>query len=200
MATTAEYGLGPFTYPRGWFMIADANELKDAVLPLRFFGQELALYRGESGQPVLLDAICPHMGTNMARNTTSYVVLDGQVQGNSIRCPYHGWRYGADGKCNDIPYHEGPIPGTAKVKTWRVEERYGCLWTWHDPEDAEPDYDIPAIPEWDDPGLGPLENRPVGANSIHTPRKSSTTWRTPPISGRFMVPHWSISKTKSATI
>jgi len=168
MATTADYGLGPFTFPRGWFMIADAEELTDSVLPLRFFGQELALYRGQDGQPILLNAICPHMGTNIARNTTSYVVQDGHVEGDSIRCPYHGWSFGADGKCDSIPYHDGPIPPKAKLKAWRVEERYGCIWTWHDPEDGEPDYDLPAIPEWDDSAwvqwkidhLGELDSHP----------------------------------------
>ena len=150
MATTTEYGLGPFTYPRGWFMIADSAELTDKVLPLRFFGQEFALYRGENGQVILHSAICPHMGTNIARNTTSYVVIDGQIEGNSIRCPYHGWRYGPDGKCDDIPYHDGPIPGKATLTTWRVEERYGCIWMWHDPERGEPDYNLPAIPEWNE--------------------------------------------------
>ncbi len=151
MATTAEYGLGPFTYPRGWFMIAEAGEVGGEVLPLRFFGKEFALYRGESGRLVLLDAICAHMGTNIARNTTSYVVLDGQIEGDSIRCPYHGWRYGPDGKCNDIPYHEGPIPARACLQNWRVEERYGCVWMWHDPEGGEPDYALPSLPEWEDP-------------------------------------------------
>ncbi len=150
MATTEEYGLGPFTFPRGWFMIADAAELTDTVLPLRFFGQELALYRGAEGQAILHSAICPHMGTNIARNSTSYVVIDGQIEGDSIRCPYHGWRYGPDGICDEIPYHDGPIPGKAKLVNWRVEERYGCIWMWHDPEGGAPDYELPAIPEWEE--------------------------------------------------
>ena len=151
MATTAEYGLGPFTFPRGWFMVAEAGEVGEEVVPLRLFGKELALYRGKSGRLVLLDAICAHMGTNIARNTTSYVVLDGQIEGDSVRCPYHAWRYGPDGKCNDIPYHDGPIPATACLNSWHVQERYGCVWMWHDPEGGEPDYDIPDLPEWDDP-------------------------------------------------
>ena len=150
MATTAEYGLGKFTFPRGWFMVAEAAEVVDGVVPLRFFGQELALYRGASGKLHLVDAICPHMGTNIARNTTSYVVLDGQIEGDSVRCPYHGWRYGPDGQCDDIPYHEGPIPPNARLKTWPVEERYGCIWTWYDPEGGEADYDIPLLTEWQD--------------------------------------------------
>ena len=150
MATTEQYGLGEFTYPRGWFMIADVEEISDQVLPLRFFGNEFALYRGASGNLVLLDAICSHMGTNMARNTTSYVVIDGQIEGDGIRCPYHGWRYGADGRCNDIPYHDGPIPAKACVKSWPVEERYGCVWLWYDPEGGEPEYQLPQISEWED--------------------------------------------------
>ena len=152
MATTAEYDLGPFTFPRGWFMIAEAGEVGEGVLPLRFFGNEFALYRGESGRLVLLDAICAHMGTNIARNSTSFVVLDGQIEGDSIRCPYHAWRYGPDGKCNDIPYHDGPIPARACLNSWPVEERYGCIWMWYDPEGGQPDYGIPALPQWDDPG------------------------------------------------
>ena len=149
MATSAEYGLGSFTYPRGWFMIADLEEVTTQVLPLRFFGRELALYRGASGDLVLLDAICPHMGTNMARNTTSYVVLEGQIEGDSIRCPYHAWRFGPDGKCDDIPYHDGPIPSKACVNSWPVVERYGCVWMWHDPEGGAPEYELPDLPEWD---------------------------------------------------
>ena len=53
MARTVEYGLGEFTFPRGWFMVAEAQELQDRPLPVRFFGQELALYRGKSRRRLL---------------------------------------------------------------------------------------------------------------------------------------------------
>ncbi len=39
MARTQDYGLGEFTFPRGWFMVADAEELKDRPLPVRFLGR-----------------------------------------------------------------------------------------------------------------------------------------------------------------
>ncbi|HUA90154.1 MAG TPA: Rieske 2Fe-2S domain-containing protein, partial [Steroidobacteraceae bacterium] len=66
MATTKDYGLGEFTFPRGWFMVADAAELAANPLPVRCFGQELVLFRGRaSGKPVLLNAYCPHMGTHL---------------------------------------------------------------------------------------------------------------------------------------
>ena len=67
------------------------------------------------------------MGTNLARNNSSYVVRDGQIEGDSIRCPYHAWRFGPDGKCNDIPYSKAPIPKAACVhspgRSWRVSAR-----------------------------------------------------------------------------
>lgn len=148
MAKTEDYGLGSFTYPRGWFMISSSAALTDVPLALTFFGHDFALYRGHSGAVVLMDAYCPHMGTHLAKNTTSYVVIDGQIEGDSIRCPYHAWRFGADGKCNDIPYHDGPIPEAACIKTWPVQERYGSIYMWHDPEGGDPDFDLPDLPEW----------------------------------------------------
>ena len=73
------------------------------------------------------------------------------MEGDSIRCPYHAWRFGPDGKCNDIPYHDGPIPAKACVVSWTVEERYGCVWMWHDEEGGEPEYDLPDLKaEWQD--------------------------------------------------
>ncbi len=151
MARTQDYGLGEFTFPRGWFMVADAEELKDRPLPVRFFGQEFALYRGKSGRVVMLDAYCPHMGTHLARNNTSYVVQDGQIEGDSIRCPYHGWRFGPDGKCNDIPYSKAPIPKAACVRAWPIVESLGAIFVWYDPEGGAPEWEAPALPQWDDP-------------------------------------------------
>lgn len=156
MATTADYGLGPFAFPRGWFMVATAAEVTDAPQPVRFFGRDMVLYRGKaSGRPILLDAYCPHMRVHMGRNTTSYVVKDGnQVEGDSLRCPAHGWRYNAAGQCDDIPYATRPIPRAACVKSHKVVEKAGCIWMWHDMEGGEPDYDLPAFAEWDMEGEG----------------------------------------------
>jgi 3-ketosteroid 9alpha-monooxygenase subunit A len=151
MAKTADYGLGEFTFPRGWFMVAAADEVTDKPLAVRFFGQDFALYRGKSGKAILLDAYCPHMGTHLTKNSSSYVVQDGQIEGDSIRCPYHAWRFGPDGKCDHIPYYDGPIPKAAQVRSWPIVERMGCLWVWHDAEGGAPDYEVPLLDAWDDP-------------------------------------------------
>ena len=117
MATSKEYRLGDFTFPRGWFMIADAEELNThKPLAVRFFGKDFALYRGRAtGKVVLLDAYCPHMKTHLAApNNTSYVVIDGggsNVEGDGIRCPYHAWRFGAGRQVRRHPLPPGRDPG-----------------------------------------------------------------------------------------
>ena len=47
MAKSADYKLGPETYPRGWFVVAESSELVNKALRAHFFGQDFALYRGE---------------------------------------------------------------------------------------------------------------------------------------------------------
>ncbi|MBB3926902.1 phenylpropionate dioxygenase-like ring-hydroxylating dioxygenase large terminal subunit, partial [Sphingobium jiangsuense] len=153
MARSSDYRLGEFDFPRGWFMIGESGEATSTPRAIRYFGQDLVMYRGESGQAYVVEAYCPHMGAHLAKNTTSYIVRDGeQVQGESIRCPFHGWRYGPDGQCDHIPYSDF-IPRAAKLKTFPVVERAGTIWMWHDPEGLEPDYELPDFGgHWDAPG------------------------------------------------
>ncbi len=167
MATAKDYGLGSFTFPRGWFMVADAEQLADRPLSVRFFGQDLVLYRGESGKPYMVSAYCPHMRTHIGKSTASFMAQRGdQVQGESIRCPYHAWRFGPDGKCNHIPYSDS-IPAGAKLEAFPVVERYNAIFHWHDPEGQEPDYPLPDIPEWDDPQYVRWHFDDLGPIGIH---------------------------------
>lgn len=152
MATTAEYGIGEFTFPRGWFMVGEAKDATKKPIPLRYFGKDLVMYRGESGRVVVMDAYCPHMKTHLAKNDSSYIVLDGkQVEGDDIRCPYHAWKFGPDGMCNEIPYSPAPIPKAAKIRSYPVQEWGGLILMWHDEEAGEPDFEPHPLPEWDDP-------------------------------------------------
>lgn len=171
MAGTSEYGLGPLTFPRGWFMVAIADEVTSTPQAVRFFGKDMVLYRGKaSGRPILLDAYCPHMRVHMAKNTTSYVVKDGtQVEGDAIRCPAHGWRYKSDGTCDDIPYSTHRIPQAACVKSHKVVEKAGCIWMWHDMEGGEPEFDLPDFAEWEmeEQGWVRWKVDPLGTLPIH---------------------------------
>jgi 3-ketosteroid 9alpha-monooxygenase subunit A len=168
MATAQEYGLGPNQFPRGWFVVAESSELDAGPMAVRFWGRDLALYRGESGKPVLLDAYCAHMGTHLTGATSAMIVKNGeQIEGNSIRCPYHGWRYNEHGDVDDIPYHDGPCPKSASIQSYPVVDSLGCVMAWFDPDGGEPEYEVPSLEECDDPQwvMGPLDH--LGELAIH---------------------------------
>lgn len=152
MAKSKEYGLGEFDFPRGWFMIAEASELTNEPMALRFFGKSFALFRGESGRLVLLDGHCSHMGAHLAASKSASIVMHGeQIEGDSIRCPYHGWRFGPEGEVEDIPGFTGPCPKAATIGSYLVKEVMGAIMMWHDPEGLAPDFDPPLLAEWDQP-------------------------------------------------
>jgi 3-ketosteroid 9alpha-monooxygenase subunit A len=131
-------------YPKGWFVIAFSDELpKGGVLSLEYFGKQLVLYRGETGSVHLLDAYCAHLGAHLGAG--------GKVVGETIECPFHAWRYGGDGRCVEIPYAK-KIPVKACVESWTVREQNGLIHMWHHPERSAPEFDIPALEEWDKPG------------------------------------------------
>lgn len=169
MAKSAEYKLGPQTYPRGWFIVAESSELDQGPMAVRFFGKDFALYRGESGKPIMLDAYCAHMGTHLTAGSSAMIVQNGeQIEGDSIRCPYHGWKYGPDGTLEDIPYYDGKCPKSANIGAYHVEDVMGCVMMWHDPEGGTvPDYPAPKLAEWDDPSWVKWELDHLGELAIH---------------------------------
>jgi 3-ketosteroid 9alpha-monooxygenase subunit A len=143
MAKSSDYRLGEFEFPRGWFMVGESAEATSTPKAMRYLGQDMVMYRGESGKVYVTEAYCPHMGAHLAKNTTSYIVRDGeQIEGDSIRCPFHGWQFGPDGACKNIPYSDF-VPKAARLKTFPVVERAGTVWIWHDPEGLEPNFDLP---------------------------------------------------------
>lgn len=153
MAKAADYGLGPETFPRGWFIVAESSELDAGPMAVSYFGRDFALYRGQSGRPVMLDAYCAHMGTHLTAGRSAMIVRNGQqIEGDSIRCPYHAWRYNAEGHVDDIPYHDGPCPKSASIRSYPVRDVMGCVMMWFDPAGGEPDFEPPYLALWDEPG------------------------------------------------
>lgn len=139
----------PFPVPNGWFIVATSESLpQGAVVPLHYFGRDLVLFRTSSGAARVTDAYCAHLGAHLG--------VGGRVEGERLVCPFHGWCYdGATGVCTDIPYSSsGRIPTQARVRSFPVLERNRMLWTWFHLEGKPPFYDVPEVPEFDDPAFG----------------------------------------------
>lgn len=131
MAEDAVHDEFPYQgYPSGWFQVAWAGELAPRdVRPLRYFGRDLVLYRGESGAYQVLDAHCLHMGAHLGHG--------GRVVKDSIVCPYHGWRWAADGK-NEMMPAERKANEHCRLGTWRTTVANGIVWIWFDEQGREP--------------------------------------------------------------
>lgn len=126
--------------PNGWFQVAYADEVKPGdVLPLRYFGRHLVLYRTESGELSLLDAHCPHLGAHLGHG--------GKVIGEKIECPFHAWCFNPEGKCIEVPYAKR-VPPKARLGKWKLCETAGMVMAWHHAKGEEPQWELPEIPEY----------------------------------------------------
>jgi phenylpropionate dioxygenase-like ring-hydroxylating dioxygenase large terminal subunit len=128
----------------GWYSVARSRDLLvGEVTDVQAFDREFVLYRTRSGKAALQDAFCPHLGAHLGH--------EGRVIGETIRCPFHGWRFNAeDGKCAEIPYCD-EIPERARVRTWHCEEKNDEIYIWFHPENTMPLWELPDLPELDDP-------------------------------------------------
>lgn len=147
--------MGRFPYPayaNGWFRVAYSQDLAAGeVLPLRYFGRELVLLRGDDGRAHVLDAFCPHLGAHLG--------FGGRLEQGALRCPFHGWRFDpSSGDCVEVPYAK-KIPPRARIRPWRVAEKNGLVLVHHHAQNEDPSWEIPELPEFGSPEWTPYEVR-----------------------------------------
>jgi len=132
-------------YPTGWFLVCPSVDVRDGeVATFHYFGRELIAYRPASGGMVVADAHCPHMGAHLG--------VGGTVEGDGLRCPFHAWRYGADGWCDDVPYSStGQVPKVC-LRTWEVREHSGLVMVWFSSDGSGPTWEPPVREEFGTPG------------------------------------------------
>lgn len=122
---------------RYWHPVGCSSLVTSKPKRVKVLGEELVLYRGASGKPVLMELRCAH------RN----VALDyGRVEGDSIRCPYHGWLYDQAGQCTAMPAEPEGDKSHEKVKlnSYPTEEISGLIFAYMGPAPAPvlPLYDV----------------------------------------------------------
>ena len=117
-----------------WYIAAEPDELLSRPIVSRtLLGKRVAVYRGASGQAIALEDSCPHRRAPLSLGT---------VQGDGVRCGYHGAEFGSDGRCIRVPGQDA-VP-RAVVPTYPVIERHGYIWVWlGDPDLADGGASIP---------------------------------------------------------
>lgn len=103
-------------YVAGW----DREVPPGGLLARRLFGIDVVLYRGDDGRAVALEDRCCHRWAPLSH---------GQVEGNCLRCMYHGLVFDPSGRCVEIPGQERISP-KSRVRRFALVERDHLLWIW----------------------------------------------------------------------
>jgi 5,5'-dehydrodivanillate O-demethylase len=137
-----------------WHPVLRAQDLAcGRAKPLEILGEKFTIYRGETGEPHVTEFRCPHRRTQLSI---------GWVEGESIRCRYHGWRFDAGGQCVEQPNEDRPFAEKVRLKTYPTREYVGLIFAFLG-EGAPPPF--PTFPDLDRPGVliaDPVEILPCG--------------------------------------
>ncbi len=118
-----------------WYVAAWDREVTREPMARTYLNQPVTLFRREDGTPVALEDRCCHR---------HYPLSQSKVEGDHIRCGYHGLLFDSAGVCIEIPGQDR-IPHDARVRAYPVVEKYGWVWIWMgDPALA----DVGTLPDW----------------------------------------------------
>lgn len=109
-----------------WYFAAVSPELKSGSMKhITIAGHPLVVGRGQDGNVFALRDICPHRAAPLSA---------GRIKGNTVECPYHGWRFGLeDGQCKEIPSmcaDQNSPADKIKVRTYPVREDGNLIWVF----------------------------------------------------------------------
>ena len=141
-----------------WYAVALAAEVTRTPRACDALDTSLVLYRDQAGAVVALQNRCCHR---------SFPLAHGTLEGDAIRCGYHGLLYGPDGRCLEVPMQD-KIPPALRVRAYPVIERAPFVWVWFGAVDAVDPALLPHPPwlgaaDWDR-YIGYL---PIAANYVH---------------------------------
>jgi vanillate O-demethylase monooxygenase subunit len=132
----------PMWITNAWYVAAWSHELEAGrILSRTIIDQPIALYRTMSGEIVALEDRCCHRFAPLSL---------GRLEGDELRCMYHGLKFAADGRCTEIPGQK-LIPQSARVRRYPAELRGSWLWVWMGDAAAADPASIPPSLALDDP-------------------------------------------------
>lgn len=113
----------PTLLAQSWYPIAGSSAVRpNRAASFELFDRRIVLYRDRAGVVRALDARCPHLGADLGQGT---------VQGDEVRCAFHGWCFGPDGACASAPGY-ARAPGR-RARAYPAQERWGLVWVFNGP-------------------------------------------------------------------
>lgn len=117
------------------------------IKPVRVLGQDLVLFKTGEHAYGLLDRDYPHRGADLAfaRFEPAGFTEHGEAgqaceHPAAIRCPFHGWKFAADGTCLETPAEPlgSNLCKRVRQRGYPVVERAGVVYAWLGAEGTEP--------------------------------------------------------------
>jgi 5,5'-dehydrodivanillate O-demethylase len=106
--------------------------------PITIMSESFALYRSQDGTAHCVDNRCAHRGAKLST---------GWVEGDNIRCPYHGWAFGPDGQCVHQPLEREGYAQNIRIGGYPTREYLGLVYVYFG--EGEPP-EFPRYKEWED--------------------------------------------------
>uniref|UniRef100_M8AXE7 Chlorophyllide a oxygenase, chloroplastic n=1 Tax=Aegilops tauschii TaxID=37682 RepID=M8AXE7_AEGTA len=115
-----------------WYPVAFSSDLKDdTMVPIDCFEEQWVIFRGKDKRPGCVQNTCAHRACPLDL---------GSVNEGRITCPYHGWEYSTDGKCEKMPSTKML---NVRIRALPCFEQEGMVWIW--PGDDTPTPTIPSL-------------------------------------------------------
>jgi 5,5'-dehydrodivanillate O-demethylase oxygenase subunit len=127
---------------RFWQPVYLASDLAPGhAKPIRIMSEDFTLYRGEDGTPHVIAPRCAHRGTQLST---------GWIEGDCIRCFYHGWKYDHTGQCVEMPAEDPSFPPKVRIASYPTTEYLGLIFTYLG--ESEPP-SLPRYPDFEEEGV-----------------------------------------------
>ena len=108
-------------WPTGWFMFCSSQALRRGPVGKQAFGRKLVAFRTQRGEVGVMTARCAHLGADLS---------GGCVVEDTLQCPFHHWRYAANGRCvGSLAGDQGPA--SAQQVALPAVERMGGIYFYH---------------------------------------------------------------------
>jgi 5,5'-dehydrodivanillate O-demethylase len=111
------------------------------AIPIRVMSEMFTLYRGVDGAAHTVAPRCPHRGTQLST---------GRVEGDALRCFYHGWKFAGDGACIEAPAERAGFCDAVNIRSYSTQEYLGLIFAFLGEGEAPP---FPRYPELEDEGV-----------------------------------------------
>src|SRR5262245_4768037 len=99
---------------RFWQPVGRATDFAlGRAYPIKLMSEDYTLYRGEDGAPHIVAPRCPHRGTRLSV---------GWVEGNDLRCFYHGWKFDGSGQCIEQPAEDHAFCRKVTIRSYPTAE------------------------------------------------------------------------------